>query len=249
VTDWRDHPLCAPRATMPDRFWGPERLDPEAWRELAALLDPDAEIAALLAVLEGMADVVDVGGGTGLLTRAIAERMPVTVIEPAAEQRAHLPANLAARAGRAEQLPLADGEVDAAIATWVLQYCDDPLRAVAELARVARRRVAIVQAAPRNDLVAIYNREAAIAGLPLAHHGWLLAESAERLARAGFLVAIDHIPISVRVPDSAAMADTLARLHFADHPRLAEMIAATTPYIAACGAVLADDGAILLARR
>jgi SAM-dependent methyltransferase len=153
---WRDHPLCAPRDAMPARFWGPERLDPEAWRELASVLAPDTEIAALLAALDGATDVVDVGGGTGLITQAIAARMPVVVVEPAPEQRAHLPAGITALAGRAESIPLDDGAADAAIATWVLQYRDDPMRAVSELARAARRRVAIAQAAPGNELVEVY---------------------------------------------------------------------------------------------
>jgi ubiquinone/menaquinone biosynthesis C-methylase UbiE len=246
VTDWRDHPLCAPRTTMPDRFWGPEHLDPAAFRELVELLDPSAETAMLLALLEGMADVVDVGGGTGLLTRSIAERMPVTVVEPAEQQRAHLPAGIAAVVGRAEQLPLGDGEVDAAIATWVLQYTDDPMLAIDELARVARRRIVIVQAAPTNDLVDIYNREAAIAGHRPAHHGWLLAEAADRLAARGYLVVLDHVAIPVRVLPT--LADTLARLHFAGHPKLGQMVAANESLIGG-RTTLADDGAVLLARR
>ena len=180
---WFEHPLCAPRDTMPERFWGPERLDPGAWRELAATLEPGAEIAALREVLADATDVVDVGGGTGLIAQALAAHVPVTVIEPAAEQRAHLPPGISVRPGRAEAVPLPDGAADAVIATWVLQYCDDPVRAIDELARVARRRVCIVQAAPGNDLVAIYNLEAAIAGLGPAHHGWLLATAATRLGR------------------------------------------------------------------
>lgn len=242
---WIDHPLCGPRDTMPARFWGPERLDPTAWRELAAAVEPDAEIAALREALADARDVVDVGGGTGLITQAIAARVPVTVIEPAAEQRAHLPPGIAALAGRAEAVPLPDGAADAAIATWVLQYCDDPARAVDELARVARHRVCIVQAAPSNDLVAIYNLEAAVAGLPPAHHGWLLATAAERLAAAGFAVALHPVAIAVR----GVTGDTLARLHFAGHPALDRMIAATAPYLAARGGVLADDGVVLAAVR
>jgi hypothetical protein len=75
---WFEHPLCAPRDTMPERFWGPERLDPGAWRELAAALEPAAEIAALREALADATDVVDVGGGTGLIAQAIAARVPVT---------------------------------------------------------------------------------------------------------------------------------------------------------------------------
>lgn len=250
--DWTSHPLCGPAATMPDGFWGPERLDPAAWRELAALLAPDTEIAALFAALGDARDVVDVGGGTGLLTQAIARRMPVTVIEPADEQRAHLPPGITARSGRAEALPLPDQGCDAAIATWVLQYTDDPVRAVDELARVARRCVVIVQAAPGNELVEIYNREAAVAGLAPAHHGWLLARAAAQLEAAGFRVALERVAIDVPGRDADAMSDLLSRLHFAAHERRAAMVLATQRFIAerlgARGA-LSDDGVVLSARR
>jgi SAM-dependent methyltransferase len=253
---WRVHPLCGPADTRPAAFWGPERLDPTAWRELAARLVPDAEIAALLDALGDAGDVVDVGGGTGTLTQAIARRMPVTVIEPAGEQRAHLPPGITAHAGRAEALPFADRAFDAAIATWVLQYTDDPARAVDELARVARRRVVIVQAAPTNDLVTAYNQQAALAGLPAAHHGYLLTLAAERLAAAGFLVSFGHVAIRVAGSgaddDATAIADTLSRMHFADHPARGALAAAIRPRIAAQLAAhgsLCDDGVLLLGRR
>lgn len=203
--------------------------------------------------------MLDVGGGTGLLARALAERVgPVTIVEPSDEQRAHAPAvpGLTLVAGRAEAVPAGDGAADAAVATWVLQYTDDPERAVAELARVARRRVAIVQAAPGNDLVRAYNAAAAVAGLPPAHHGFLLGQAAARLEASGFAVALARVPIAVRKPDeadaAARLADVLVRLHFRGHPAEAAMRAAVTAQVAARLAVagaLADDGVLLIARR
>jgi len=254
MTSWIDHPLCAPRETQPLAFWGPEKLDSAAFVELAGLLSPDAEIAALVGALDGVADVVDVGGGTGLLTQAIARRAAVTVIDPDPAQRALVPEGITVVDGRAEAIPLPTRATEAAIATWVLQYCDDPRRAIDELARIARHRVAIIQAAPGNDLVEIYNREAAVAGLPLAHHGWLLAEAAARLEAAGFTVTLQRLAIPVRAPTGGAaqIAGMLARLHFAGHPRLAEMIAVTTPLIGRTLAIadaLSDDGVLLSARR
>ncbi|MBP6846399.1 MAG: class I SAM-dependent methyltransferase [Kofleriaceae bacterium] len=254
MSTWREHPLCASPTPWPARFWGPERLDPTAWRELAGRLIIDDEIARLCAVLAGADRVIDVGGGTGLLTQALAAQVaPVTIVEPSAEQRAHLPPGLTAIAGRAEAVPLPDASADAAIATWVLQYCDDPAQAVRELARLARRRVAIVQAAPDNHLVDIYNAEAAIAGLPPAHHGWLLALAAETLGAAGFAIELTRVraPVRVAPAEADAVADTLARLHFAGHPALAAMRTATAPMIAAFarGGSLVDDGVLLLARR
>lgn len=250
---WRAHPLCAPAATMPDRFWGPEQFDPTAWRELAALLSPGAEIAAILDALGDASDCIDVGGGTGLITQAIANRMPVLVIEPAAEQRAHLPPNIMVRAGRIEALPLHDGTYDASVATWVLQYTDDPMRAVSELARVARRTVVIVQAAPGNDLVDIWNLEATIAGQPHAHHGYLLSGAAELLEREGFDVTLERVGVAVSSPAGAhALADTFVRMHFSAHPKRAEMLAATEPVIAkhlATKGMVNDDAVVLRAVR
>ncbi len=256
MSTWREHPLCAAVAAVawPSQFWGPEHLDPGAWRELAARLVIDHEIDVLCAKLAGVDRVIDVGGGTGLLTRTLAARVaPVTIVEPSGEQRAHLPPGLDAIAGRAEAVPLPDGCADAAIATWVLQYCDDPAQAVRELARLARRRVVIVQAAPDNQLVELYNLEAAVAGLPPAHHGWLLALAAEELAAAGFAIELSRVRAPVRVEPEAidAVADMLARLHFAGHPQLDAMRAITAPRIAAMatGGALVDDGVLLLARR
>ncbi|HEY4180449.1 MAG TPA: methyltransferase domain-containing protein [Kofleriaceae bacterium] len=249
---WRDHPLCGPRATYPDRFWGPERMDSDAFVELVDLLSPDAELAAITAALAGVTDVVDIGGGTGLITQAIARIAPVRVIEPDPEQRAHLPPGITVQDGRAEHLPVADRGTDAAVITWVMQYCDDPLKAISELVRIARRRVVIVQAAPTNDLVTIYNTEAAIAGDKPAHHGWLLATAAEALEAAGFTVELHPLAIPLKAPKSAAaLADTLARMHFRGHAKIREMIDATLPLIEqrlASGA-LSDDGAMLVARR
>jgi SAM-dependent methyltransferase len=242
----------------PTQFWGPETLDPAAFGELAALLDTHDEIEALVAALDGVTSIADIGGGTGLLTRALAARVaPVVVVEPSAAQRAALPddARITCLAGRAEHVPLSDGAADAAIATWVLQYTADPVAAVRELVRVARTRVVIVQAAPGNDLVDVYNEEARVAGLPRAHHGWLLARAAEVLEAAGYACTTTVLPTPVRTPAGGAreLADILARLHFTGHARFDEMRAATEPMIAARlvagGGVLRDDGAMLVARR
>lgn len=253
MTDWRGHPLCGPASAWPARFWGPESFNPEAWRELAPLFDPTAEIAAILDALGDSRDVVDVGGGTGLLTQAVARHMPVLVIEPSAVQRDHLPPGITAREGRIEALPLADHAYDAALASWVLQYTDDPLRAVGELARVARRRVVIVQGAPSNQLVGVYNVEAAIAGGAAAHHGFLLASAAELLERAGYAVELAHVPIACRSPAGPrAFAEIFARLHWWQHPRLAEIVDATEPVLAKAldaRGYVTDDAVVLCARR
>lgn len=247
--------MCAASVAWPERFWGPEQFDAQAWSEMVGDIDAHEESEAIVAALGGVASVVDVGGGTGLITRAVAARVaPVIVVEPDAMQRAGLPdqERIWVVEGRAESVPLAAREVDAGLATWVLQYTSDPAAAVRELARVARRRVVIVQAAPANQLVEVYNLEAGVAGQAAAHHGWLLAQAAEILEAAGFTVELQAVPTVVAGRDAAVMADMLARLHFAGHPRLAAMRAATEPFIAerlARQGHLRDDAVMLVARR
>ena len=87
------------------------------------------------------AEVLDVGAGTGKLTRVLARRYArVTAIEPLDGMRAILERvvpGVEALAGRAEQLPLPEGAVDAVFAGQAFHWFanDD---AVAELARVLR---------------------------------------------------------------------------------------------------------------
>jgi ubiquinone/menaquinone biosynthesis C-methylase UbiE len=153
---------------------------------------------------------------------------------------------------RAEAVPLSDGAVDATLARRVLQYTRDPAMAVAEFARVARDRVVVVQAAPNNELVEIYNTEAAIARTGRANHGWLLAQTAEMLQSAGFAVELRAVTSMVAGANALELADILARLHFAGHPSIGEMRAATEPYIAerlASTGRLRDDAVMLVARR
>jgi SAM-dependent methyltransferase len=91
--------------------------------------------------LDGSAEVLDLGAGTGKLTRALLARAArVIAVEPLPEMRAALAAALpevAAVDGTAEQLPLEDGAVDA---VWVGEafhwFANE--RSLAEIARVLR---------------------------------------------------------------------------------------------------------------
>ncbi len=249
---------------MPTHFWGPEELDHQAWMEFAARLDTARELDMLIAALDGSTSVLDVGGGTGTLTTALARRFGrCVVVEPSAAQAARIQADpgsiIDVLPGRGEALPVADGAFDAVMSTWVLQYTHDPFVAVAEMARACidrpGGRVVLVQAAPGNQMVDIYNAEAKVAGLPRAHHGWLLAGAIDILEMRGFSIALAGVRSSVQFPegDPAAAASLLQRLHFAGHPRAEAMRAETTRMIsemfARAPAELADDGVLLIARR
>jgi ubiquinone/menaquinone biosynthesis C-methylase UbiE len=250
---------------MPAAFWGPEELDHQAWLEFVARLDASNQIEILIDALAGSSRVLDVGGGTGLVTQKIAEHHGrVTVVEPSTAQSARIQtppgAVIEIRPGRAEAIPARDGEFDAVLATWVLQYTDAPFVAVAELARVCAdepgARILIVQAAPWNDVVQVYNAEAQAAGLAPAHHGFLLAGAADVLQTSGFEhVSLSVVQTQVRVPERSAdqIASVLQRLHFAGHPRAPEMLQRTRPLLggllARSPGVLNYDGVLLVARR
>jgi SAM-dependent methyltransferase len=87
----------------------------------------------------GTPRVVDLGAGTGKLTRHLTARgLPVTAVDPSegmlAELRRVLP-GVPARLGRAEDIPLPDGSADAVLVAQAWHWVD-PGRAVPEIARV-----------------------------------------------------------------------------------------------------------------
>ena len=110
---------------------------------------PKAAIDALLRGLgsEDALIVADIGAGTGISANLLAQRVQTVVaIEPnaAMRERAEPRPNVHWEEGAAEALPLPDKSVDVAAAFQAFHWFD-PLRAFAEFARVARRRIALVQ--------------------------------------------------------------------------------------------------------
>lgn len=87
----------------------------------------------------GRPRVVDLGAGTGKLTRQIHARgLPVTAVDPSADMLAQLRRavpGVPALLGTAEQLPLPDGSADAILTAQAWHWVD-PARAVPEAARV-----------------------------------------------------------------------------------------------------------------
>ena len=98
---------------------------------------PDEAVDWLLPV--GARRVLDLGAGTGKLTRALRERgLGVVAVEPSAGMREELARGLpevTVLAGSAEQIPLDDGSVDAVLVAQAWHWVD-PARAVPEVARV-----------------------------------------------------------------------------------------------------------------
>lgn len=104
---------------------------------------PDDAVEWALAPVGAPASVrvADLGAGTGIMTRRLVALGYAPVpIEPDPKMRARLEAStprIAARAGSAEELPLPDGSLDAAIAAQSYHWFDHD-RAHRELARVIR---------------------------------------------------------------------------------------------------------------
>ena len=88
--------------------------------------------------------VLDVGCGPGALTTELVRRLEaaaVAAVDPAeqfvAAARERHP-GVDVRVAAAEELPFADDEFDAALAQLVVHFMDDPVRGLAEMARVTR---------------------------------------------------------------------------------------------------------------
>jgi SAM-dependent methyltransferase len=98
-------------------------------------------------------DALEIGAGTGILTRLLVERVAhVTAVEPDERMRAVLAATTAGadvQAGVAEALPAADASCDVVIAASAWHWVDEA-RAVPEVARVLRPggRLALVWSGP-----------------------------------------------------------------------------------------------------
>lgn len=90
--------------------------------------------------------VVNVGAGAGSYEPT---DRPVIPIEPSTAMALQRPPALPpAVLGVAESLPLADGTVDAAMAVLTVHHWADPDRGLAEMVRVARRRVVLLTVDP-----------------------------------------------------------------------------------------------------
>jgi SAM-dependent methyltransferase len=107
-----------------------ERTRPSYPAELLERLPLDADAA-----------VLDLGAGTGKLTRVLAQRYrDVTAVEPLVNMRKMLERvvpGVTVLPGSAERIPLDDGSVDAVFAAQAFHWFDKPV-ALPEIARVLR---------------------------------------------------------------------------------------------------------------
>lgn len=116
------------------------------WDRLRAeLFGERVELVALLGLLDPEMVVGDLGCGTGAMTAALApfvRRVVAVDASPemlgAARDRLAGAANVELRGGEIEALPVADGELDAALLVLVLHHLAEPRAALAEAARALR---------------------------------------------------------------------------------------------------------------
>jgi ArsR family transcriptional regulator len=163
-----------------------------AWQKLRAdVYGPRVDVEALLALLPADWVVADLGCGTGALAAELARsvRKVLAVDQSAAMLRTARKVlashgNVELQEGSLEALPLRDRCCDAAVASLVLAYLDDPAPALREALRVLR---------PGGCLVVLEARAHEDADLKLrlgqAHAG-LAGERIAELARAAGFVEV-----------------------------------------------------------
>lgn len=111
-------------------------------RTYAATRRPDPRIGAMIdGALRGMGTVLNVGAGTG----SYEPGRTVLAVEPSQVMIGQRPPGAApAVRATAEHLPVRDGSVDAALAVLTIHHWSDLACGVAEMIRVARRRIVIL---------------------------------------------------------------------------------------------------------
>lgn len=178
------------------------------WDRLRAeLFGRRADLHGLLGLLDDGWTVGDLGCGTGQLSASLApfvRRVVAVDSSPAMLQAARarldgLP-NVEAREGELERLPIADGELDAAIVFLVLHYVAEPDQALAEAARALRPggRLLVVDMMP-------HDREEYLQAMGHVWQGFE-AERMERWAADAGFTAFHYVPLP---PDPAAKGPTL----------------------------------------
>ena len=143
-----------------------------------------------VAGLPSTASVLDLGAGTGKLTRLLVSEFDrVVAVEPAEEMRRLLVADCPAAvvvSGNGQEIPVAGASVDAVYAAQAFHWFDEE-RAVAEIARVLR---------PGGALVLMWNRPAG----PWEPN----TNDAEKVLSERMPEDLDHIPLDLGGPHASS---------------------------------------------
>lgn len=173
------------------------------WDRLRAeLFGRRADLLGLLGLMDDAWTVGDLGCGTGQITQSLAPfvRRVIAVdgspaMLDAARARLAGLENVETREGELESLPVADGELDAAVAFLVLHYVTEPAEALAQAARALRPggRLLVVDMMP-------HDREEYVQAMGHVWQGFEAARMEGWMAEAG-LGAFRYVPLP---PDPAA---------------------------------------------
>jgi SAM-dependent methyltransferase len=156
----------------------------------AAMRQEDPRLAARIrAALGDARSVVNVGAGAGSYEPA---DLDVVAVEPSAVMRAQRrPGAAPVVDASAEELPFEDDSFDAAMAILSDHHWDDHDRGLAELRRVARRRVVLFNAQPHSVADSWLVRDYLHGFMGLVPDGYSLEQTLERLGGG----RIEPVPI------------------------------------------------------
>jgi ArsR family transcriptional regulator len=179
-----------------------------AWDQIRVDLFGDTfYLWGVLGLVDQSLVVGDLGCGTGQLAETVAPyvRRVVAVdgsedMLAAARVRLEAHANVQVRRGDMENLPLTDGELDAAVLSLVLHYSPDPALALAEVGRVVRTggRVLVVDMLPHEHEE--YQQQMG--------HVWL-GFSEKHITRVLTSAGFDHVRVRMIPADPSANGPSL----------------------------------------
>ncbi|WP_328339775.1 class I SAM-dependent methyltransferase [Streptomyces violaceus] len=243
----------------------------DGWAGFATRLERGEEIALIRSLTAGNRRVLDVGGGSGEMARAVAAQLgQCTAVEPHTQLVESIQDGVTTGvvnvfAGTAEALPFPDASFDAVYCAWVLPYVSDIRHAVTEMIRVCNpsekeSKIVLIAGGSGNELLALLNEVCVpVAEEPYDHHGYLLATAAQVLAEHGFTdfslhrteasIRFDGVGRTERVATAAAV---LTEFWYGPHPKADEIRSALEPALARHFAVrphgIGDQAAVLVAR-
>ncbi len=266
-----EHSALGPFDRLPTRYRGPRKVTGDGWVGFATRLERGEEIALIRSLTAGNLRVLDVGGGSGEMARAVAAQIGhCTAVEPHTQLVETIRDGAATGAvnvlaGTAEVLPFPDASFDAVYCAWVLPYVQDIRHAVTEMIRVCdpsepESKIVLVAGGSGNELLTLLNEVCVpVAEEPYDHHGYLLATAAQVLAEHGFTdFSLQRTEASIRFDESgraervATAAAVLTEFWYGPHAKAEEIREALAPALARHFAVrphgIGDQAAVLVAR-
>ncbi|MBZ6230291.1 class I SAM-dependent methyltransferase [Streptomyces olivaceus] len=267
----KEHFTLGPLDRLPTSYRGPRKVTGDGWVGFATRLERGEELSLIRSLTASNLRVLDVGGGSGEMARAIAaQNGQCTAIEPHTQlvetiREGAATGVLNVVAGTAEDLPFSDSSFDAVYCAWVLPYVKDIRQAVTEMIRVCdsskpESKIVLIAGGCGNELLTLLNDVCVpVADEPYDHHGYLLATAAQVLAEHGFTdFSLQHAESSIRfdetrTPERAATAATvLTEFWYGPHAKAEEIRNALEPALARHFAVrphaIGDQAAVLVAR-